>query len=131
MFVRPPGMRRSCRTATWLPARRLSRAPSRSSPTAPRFYTVVLPRGSDRPTARRPNLPQRLRLRCSSAARRRSYSRRAEAPGVPLATGIAVEGGCCPLAVQHGTHQVCPVLVLATRTACAARAVPHEAHAPG
>ena len=48
-----------------------------------------------------------------------------------MGAAFAVAGGCCWLAVQQGTHQVWPVVGLATTTACAARGEPHEARVPG
>jgi hypothetical protein len=83
MLAFEPGMRRSWRTARPSAARAFSRAPRRSSPTAPRSQALVGCLSSERATATPANRPHFSRSFSSSFALRRSYSRRADDPDTP------------------------------------------------
>src|SRR5690606_41647602 len=61
-----------------------------SSPSAPRYQLAVLARSGVSRTAMPPSGPHHSRVRCSSRARLRSYSRRAEPPARPRSEGSKV-----------------------------------------
>ncbi len=90
MLALLPGNPRSCSTATRPDAGPSSIAPSRSSPSAPRYQLAVLARSGVSRTAMPPSGPHHSRVRCSSRARLRSYSRRAEPPARPRSEGSKV-----------------------------------------
>jgi hypothetical protein len=86
MFERAPGPRRSCRSTARSPSRRASAAATCSSPSAPRCHARSWdgsPASPSRTPATRGN---RSRTRRSRPALRRSCSRRATAPGVPVSS---------------------------------------------
>ncbi len=82
MFARVLGMRRSCSTTMSSEAIASSARPTSASPAAPDFHAAVLWRSPESATAIEPIRPSPhvSRIFSSSRARRRSYSRFADAP---------------------------------------------------
>jgi hypothetical protein len=85
MLAVEPGIRRSCKSVTSVPASSLARRlPTRSSPSAPFFQATVLGGSSVIRANATPSTPSFWRARSSRVLRRRSYSRRALAPGLSI-----------------------------------------------
>lgn len=87
------------------------RLPSRSSPTAPVSQAVVDCGSPLTASMEPPSFGCFLRMRASRFARRRSNSRRAEAPGVPTSIGAGSDAGGSPWEqARHRTVFVRPLV---------------------